>query len=455
MNMVLPKSQDKEGRLFSNRALLLLILPIIAEQFLNALMGMVDSMMVSNVGSAALSGVSLVDSVNNLVIQAFNALATGAVIICSTYIGQKDIEKAKKSASQVVLVSAALSGAVTLICLLFRTGILRLVFGRIDADVMSAASVYFTLTILSYPGIALSAAGSAIFRAQSETKLPMNISILSNILNIAGNAFLIFGLGMGVYGAAIATLFSRTFSAVVLLTLLRKKDRLLYVREYHKIRPNGNMIKKILSMGVPNGIENSMFQFGKLAIQSSVAILGTTAIAAQAMTNIFENVNGVAGIGVGIGLMTVTGQCLGAGRKEETIYYVKKLVVWAYIAILGSCLLTYAIAGPVTKLAGMEEESAKLCLYMLGWITVIKPVFWPLSFALPYGLRAAGDVRFSMLISTATMWLCRVTLATFLIRVLGFGPMGVWIGMFADWGIRAVIFSFRFAAGKWIHKVVE
>jgi putative MATE family efflux protein len=455
MNMVLPKSQDKEGRLFSNRALLLLILPIIAEQFLNALMGMVDSMMVSNVGSAALSGVSLVDSVNNLVIQAFNALATGAVIICSTYIGQKDIEKARKSASQVVLVSAALSGAVTLICLLFRMGILRLVFGRIDADVMSAASVYFTLTILSYPGIALSAAGSAIFRAQSETKLPMNISILSNILNIAGNAFLIFGLGMGVYGAAIATLFSRTFSAVVLLTLLRKKERLLYVREYHKIRPNGNMIRKILSMGVPNGIENSMFQFGKLAIQSSVAILGTTAIAAQAMTNIFENVNGVAGIGVGIGLMTVTGQCLGAGRKEETIYYVKKLVVWAYIAILSSCLLTYAIAGPVTKRAGMEEESSKLCLYMLGWITVIKPVFWPLSFALPYGLRAAGDVRFSMLISTATMWLCRVTLATFLIRVLGFGPMGVWIGMFADWGIRAVIFSFRFAGGKWIHKVVE
>ena len=455
MNMVLPKSQDKEGRLFSNRALLLLILPIIAEQFLNALMGMVDSMMVSNVGSAALSGVSLVDSVNNLVIQAFNALATGAVIICSTYIGQKDIEKARKSASQVVLVSAALSGAVTLICLLFRMGILRLVFGRIDADVMSAASVYFTLTILSYPGIALSAAGSAIFRAQSETRLPMNISILSNILNIAGNAFLIFGLGMGVYGAAVATLFSRTFSAVVLLLLLRKKDRVLYVRDYLKIRPNGGMIRKILSMGVPNGIENSMFQFGKLAIQSSVAILGTTAIAAQAMTNIFENVNGVAGIGVGIGLMTVTGQCLGAGRKEETIYYVKKLVVWAYIAILSSCLLTYAIAGPVTKLAGMEEESAKLCLFMLGWITVIKPIFWPLSFALPYGLRAAGDVRFSMLISTATMWLCRVTLATFLIRVLGFGPMGVWIGMFADWGIRAVIFSFRFAGGKWIHKVVE
>ena len=446
--------EDKE-RLFSNRALLLLILPIIAEQFLNALMGMADSMMVSNVGAAALSGVSLVDSVNNLVIQAFSALATGAVIICSTYIGQKDLVKARASASQVVLVSALLSGAVTLVCLVFRTEILRLVFGQIEEDVMAAASVYFTLTILSYPGIALSAAGSALFRAQSETRLPLNISILSNLLNIAGNAFLIFVLHMGVYGAALATFASRTFSAVVLLLLLRRKDRMLYVRDYIRIRPNRSMIGKILSMGIPNGIENSMFQFGKLAIQSSVAILGTTAIAAQAMTNIFENVNGVAGIGVGIGLMTVTGQCLGAGRKKEAVYYVKKLVGWSYIAILSSCLLTYAIGGPVTKLAGMEAESAKLCLYMLGWITIVKPIFWPLSFTIPYGLRAAGDVRFSMLVSTATMWLCRVTLATFLIRVAGMGAMGVWVGMFADWAIRAVIFSVRYARGRWIHKVVE
>ena len=440
--------------LFSNRKLLLLLIPIIAEQFLNSLMGLADSMMVSNVGAAALSGVSLVDSINNLVVQAFNAMATGGVIICATCIGQKDIKRANESARQVLLVSAVLSVTLMTICLLFRNSILRHVFGSIEQDVMQAAGIYFLLTILSYPGISLSAAASAIFRAQSNTRLPMNIAIISNIINVAGNAIMIWGFGLGVYGAAIATLASRIFSAVVLLLALRKKEQEISIREYYKIRPDFAKIKNILAMGIPNGVENSMFQFGKLAIQSSVSILGTAAIAAQSMTNIFENVNGVAGIGVGIGLMTIVGQCLGAGRKDEAIYYTKKMILWGYIAILSSCLLTFAIARPVTVLAGMEEESAKLCIYMLGWITVVKPILWAPSFVTPYAMRAAGDVKFSMIVATLTMWLCRVTLATYLIRVAGFGAMGVWIGMFCDWGIRAIIFTIRFRKGKWIHKIV-
>ena len=411
-------------------------------------------MMVSNVGAAALSGVSLVDSINNLVVQAFNAMATGGVIICSTYVGQKDLKRANDSARQVILVSAFISFVLMLICLLFRNQLLSLIFGEIEQDVMQAASIYFLLTIISYPGISLAAAGSAVFRAQSNTRLPMNVAIVSNILNVAGNAVLIWGFGLGVYGAAIATLCSRLFSAIVLLAFLRRDNQQIFVREYHKIRPDFEKIKKILAMGIPNGIENSMFQFGKLAIQSSVSILGTAAIAAQSMTNIFENVNGVAGIGVGIGLMTIVGQCLGAGRKDEAIYYTKKMIGWGYIAILSSCLLTYAISRPVTFLAGMEKESAALCIYMLGWITIVKPLLWPLSFVTPYAMRAAGDVKFSMIVATLTMWLCRVTLATYLIRVVGMGAMGVWIGMFCDWGIRGIIFTIRFRSGKWIHKVV-
>lgn len=441
--------------MFSNRKLLLLLIPIIAEQFLNSLMGMADSMMVSNVGAAALSGVSLVDSINNLVVQAFNAMATGGVIICSTYYGQRDIKRANESARQVILVSAFISFILMFICMAFRLQLLNTIFGKIEKDVMDAASIYFLLTIISYPGISLAAAGSAIFRAQGNTRLPMNVAIISNILNVAGNAVLIYGFGMGVYGAAIATMSSRIFSAVVLLALLRRDKQEIFIREYHKIRPDFPKIRKILAMGIPNGIENSMFQFGKLAIQSSVSLLGTAAIAAQSMTNIFENVNGVAGIGVGIGLMTIVGQCLGAGRKDEAIYYTKKMIGWGYIAILSSCLLTYAISRPVVYLAGMEEESAALCIYMLGWITIVKPILWPLSFVTPYAMRAAGDVKFSMLIATLTMWLCRVTLATFLIRVVGIGAMGVWIGMFCDWGIRGVIFTLRFRSRKWIHKVVD
>ncbi len=440
--------------MFSNRKLILLLIPIIAEQFLNSLMGMADSMMVSNVGSAALSGVSLVDSINNLLVQTFAALATGGVIICSTYIGQKDKKRATQAAEQLVLVAAVISLTIMAICLLFRNQLLSVIFGQIDDEVMHAASIYFLLSILSYPGIALSAAGGAIFRAQSNTRLPMNVAIVSNLLNVALNALFIFGFKLGVFGAALATLVSRVFSAVVLLALLHRSSDGICIRSYHKLRPDFSKIRRILGMGIPNGVENSMFQFGKLAIQSSVSLLGTTAIAAQAMANIFENVNGVAGCGVGIGLMTIVGQCLGAGRKDEAIYYTKKMIGWGYIVILVSCLFTYAIARPVTVLAGMEKESAALCIYMLGWITIFKPLLWSPSFVTAYGMRAAGDVKFSMVVATLTMWLCRVSLATYLIRVAGMGPMGVWIGMFSDWGIRAVIFTIRFLKGKWIHKIV-
>ena len=440
--------------IFSNKKLFLLLVPIIAEQFLNSLMGMADSMMVSNIGAAALSGVSLVDSINNLVVQAFAALATGGVIICSTYIGQRDVKRANEAAAQVLMVAGVIAFIIMAICLIFRGGLLSLIFGTIEADVMRAASIYFLLSILSYPGIALSAAGAAIFRAQSNTRLPMNVAIISNILNVAGNALFIFGFRLGVFGAALATLLSRLFSAVVLLALLTGKNQEIRVAQYLRIRPDFGKIRRILAMGIPNGIENSMFQFGKLAIQSSVSILGTTAIAAQAMTNIFENVNGIAGCGIGIGLMTVVGQCLGAGRKDEAVYYTKKMIGWGYVVIFTSCLFTYGIARPVVALAGMEKESAALCIYMLGWITIFKPLLWSPSFITAYSLRAAGDVKFSMIVATLTMWLCRVTLATLLIRVVGMGPMGVWIGMFSDWGIRGIIFTIRFMKGKWIHKVV-
>ena len=428
-----------------------MMLPIIAEQLLNALMGMADSMMVSNVGSAALSGVSLVDSINNLVVQAFNAMATGGVIVCSNFIGQKNTKKAEEAARQLIFISAVISVLLMLVCLIFRLSLLKAVFGSVDAQVMDSAEIYFFMTALSYPGVSLAAAGSAVYRAQGNTRLPMLVAVVSNSINIAGNAILIWGFGLGVFGAAAATAFSRIFSAVVLLLLLRRKNQKISVRNYLSYRPDGKNISRILSLGVPNGIENSMFQFGKLAIQSSVSTLGTAAVAAQAMTNIMENVNGIAGVAIGTGLMTVVGQCIGAGRKDEAVYYVKKMILWAYIAILVSCLFVYGICRPVTSLAGMEEESAKLCIFMLGWITIVKPLLWSPSFVIAYGMRAAADVKFSMIVSSCTMWLCRVSLATILIRFMGFGTMGVWIGMFADWGIRAIIFLIRFKSGKWIH----
>ena len=446
---------NEQQHIFTNKMLRNLLVPVIFEQVLNSLMGTVDTMMVSNVGSAAISAVSLVDSINVLVIQAFSALAAGGAIICSQYIGQKNHEMANKSARQVLFIITAISVAVTALCLIFRMPLLQLIFGKVEADVMTASRVYFFYTALSFPFIALYDAGASIFRSQGNTRGPMIVSVISNGINIGGNAILIWVFHMGVAGAAIATLASRVFCAVVVLWQLRLDRQPIVVKDYYQIRPDGKMIGRILSLGIPSGVENSMFQLGKLSIQSSVSTLGTTAIAAQAMTNILENLNGIAAIGVGIGLMTVVGQCLGAGRKDEAVYYIKKLCVLAEIIIIVSCLLVFALTIPITKLGGMEPESAKMCFHMVTWITIVKPIVWVMGFVPAYGLRAAGDVKFSMITSCTTMWVFRFCLCVYLIRFQGFGPMAVWIGMFTDWTIRGIIFGIRFHSRKWLnHKVV-
>ena len=451
------KTTTKQTHLYSNTDLRKLLIPIIIEQLLSSLMGTVDTMMVSNVGSAAISAVSLVDSINILAIQALSALAAGGAIVCAQYIGQRNKEKANESARQVLFIITAISVAVSLICLVFQKPLLRLIFGSVEAEVMRASEIYFFYTALSFPFIAAYDSAASIFRAQDNTRGPMTISMISNVMNIAGNAIMIWVFHMGVAGAALSTLISRIFCAVVVLIQLRKEreGQEIVVRDYFKIRPNWSMIKRILGIGIPSGVENSMFQLGKLAIQSTVSTLGTAAIAAQAMTNILENLNGIAAIGVGVGLMTIVGQCLGAGRKDEAVYYIKKLCVIAEIVVLTSCLIVFALTKPVTILGGMEKESADMCFHMVMWITIMKPLVWTMAFVPGYGLRAAGDVKFSMITSCCTMWACRFCLCVFLIRVMGFGPMGVWIGMFADWTVRSIIFTWRFHSRKWLqHKVI-
>lgn len=434
-----------------------LLIPVVLEQLLNSIMGTADTMMVSNVGSAAISAVSLVDSINVLVIQAFSALAAGGAIVCAQYIGQKNKEKANESARQVLFIITAISIAVSLICLVFQKPLLRLIFGSVEPAVMRASETYFFYTALSFPFIAAYDSAASIFRAQDNTKGPMIISMISNVMNIAGNAVMIWVFHMGVAGAALSTLISRIFCAVVVIIQLRKEKegQEIVVRDYFEIRPDWSMIRRILGLGIPSGIENSMFQLGKLAIQSTVSTLGTTSIAAQAMTNILENLNGIAAIGVGVGLMTIVGQCLGAGRQDEAVYYIKKLCVIAEVIIIISCLGVFALTKPITILGGMEKESADMCFHMVMWITIVKPLVWIMAFIPGYGLRAAGDVKFSMIVSCCTMWACRFCLCVFLIRVMGFGPMGVWIGMFADWTLRGIIFTWRFHSRKWLqHKVI-
>ena len=450
-NIFYDKSKVDYGNLlFPRRALWMLLIPLIIEQMLNSLMGMVDTLMVSRVGAEAISAVSLVDSINNLVLQVFAAMAAGAAIICSQYLGRKDEKGCNDAAKQIVLTVVVISSVIMIIGVGFRKPLLHLIFGSVEEAVMTNAQMYFLITALSYPFIALFQAGAAFYRACGNSKFTMKTAHIANVANIVGNTLFIFILQMGAAGAAISTLISRALCAFVVFYALRKPGYAIQLKNYFSIRPDLNLIVKILAIGVPSGIENGMFQFGKLAIQSTVSSLGTAAIAAQAMTIIFENVNGMAAVGIGIGLMTVVGQSIGAGRQEEAKYYIVKLAGYAEVAMIISCILVYIAARPVTVLAGMSEESTALCMQMILAITIVKPILWVPSFTPPNGLRAAGDVRFSMITATLTMWLCRVALSIFLMRVVKTGPIGVWYGMFADWGVRGVIFTIRFVRGKWL-----
>ena len=450
-NIFYDKSKIDYGNLlFPRRALWMLLIPLIIEQMLNSLMGMVDTLMVSRVGAEAISAVSLVDSINNLVLQVFAAMAEGAAIICSQYLGRKDEKGCNDAAKQIVLTVVVISSVIMIIGVGFRKPLLHLIFGSVEEAVMTNAQIYFLITALSYPFIALFQAGAAFYRACGNSKFTMKTALIANVANIVGNTLFIFVLQMGAAGAAVSTLISRALCAFVVFYALRKPGYAIQLKNYFSIRPDLNLIVKILAIGVPSGIENGMFQFGKLAIQSTVSSLGTAAIAAQAMTIIFENVNGMAAVGIGIGLMTVVGQSIGAGRQEEAKYYIVKLAGYAEVAMIISCILVYIAARPVTVLAGMSEESTALCMQMILAITIVKPLLWVPSFTPPNGLRAAGDVRFSMITATLTMWLCRVALSIFFMRVVKTGPIGVWYGMFADWGVRGVIFTIRFVRGKWL-----
>ena len=450
-NIFYDKSKIDYGNLlFPRRALWMLLIPLIIEQMLNSLMGMVDTLMVSRVGAEAISAVSLVDSINNLVLQVFAAMAAGAAIICSQYLGRKDEKGCNDAAKQIVLTVVVISSVIMIIGVGFRKPLLHLIFGSVEEAVMTNAQIYFLITALSYPFIALFQAGAAFYRACGNSKFTMKTALIANVANIVGNTLFIFVLQMGAAGAAVSTLISRALCAFVVFYALRKPGYAIQLKNYFSIRPDLNLIVKILAIGVPSGIENGMFQFGKLAIQSTVSSLGTAAIAAQAMTIIFENVNGMAAVGIGIGLMTVVGQSIGAGRQEEAKYYIVKLAGYAEVAMIISCILVYIAARPVTVLAGMSEESTALCMQMILAITIVKPLLWVPSFTPPNGLRAAGDVRFSMITATLTMWLCRVALSIFLMRVVKTGPIGAWYGMFADWGVRGVIFTIRFVRGKWL-----
>ena len=429
-------------------------LPLLLGNLLQQTYSLVDAAIVGRfLGINALASVGASTSVVFLILGFCNGCCGGFGIPVAQKFGARDYVTMRRYVAVSLQLAAVMSVVIAVVTSIYCADILHMM--STPENIFTGAYYYLLVTFIGVPFTFFYNLLSSIIRALGDSKTPFWFLLLSTVLNILLDLFCILVLGWGVAGAAIATLASRVFCAVVVLWQLRMDRQPIVVRNYRQIRPDGKMIRRVLALGIPSGIENSMFQLGKLAIQSSVSTLGTVAIAAQAMTNILENLNGIAAIGVGIGLMTVVGQCLGAGRKDEAVYYIKKLSVLAEIIVVASCLLVFALTIPVTKLGGMESESARMCFHMISWITVVKPIVWTLAFIPAYGLRAAGDVKFSMLTSCITMWTFRFCLCVYLIRFRGFGPMAVWIGMFTDWTVRGIVFSLRFHSRKWLkHKVV-
>lgn len=440
--------------MFTRRQIIALLIPLMLEQVLSGLMGIADTMMVTSVGDSAISAVSSVDSINTLVLNLLAALAAGGVIVCSQYLGRRDVKRANEAAQQVLLVSVGLAVVFMAVCLAFRGPLLSLIFGTVEDAVMEQALDYFLITAVSYPFLAAQQTAAAMFRAGGRSAPPMIVAAAANVVNVAGNAVTIYVFHMGVVGAALATTVSRVLGAVVLMALLRDSKLPIFIRDYHKLHLDRSLMAMVLKVGVPTGLENSMFQLGKLVVQSTVSTLGTAAMAAQAMTHMLDLVECMPSQAIGIGLLTVAGQCMGAGRIDEAKKYTKQFCAISEVTLLVMSAIVLPLTPAITRLSGMTAESAALTVELLTIITVVKCLIWVPAFTLPNGMRAAGDVRFSATVSALSMWIFRVGGSLALCRGFGVGLIGVWLAWFSDWGCRLVVYIIRYFRGTWTQKSV-
>ncbi|MBT9776357.1 MATE family efflux transporter [Clostridium sp. MCC353] len=435
--------------MFSRKDLIKLLAPLVVEQILAVLVGMVDVVMVAAVGETAVSGVSLVDSISVLIIQLLAALATGGAVVSAQYLGKKRPEQACKSAGQLVLITLLVSLVITAAALIGNKHLLRVIFGNVEDAVMRDAMKYFFLSALSYPFLALYNACAALFRSMGNSKVSMMASIVMNMINITGNAVCIYGLHMGVEGVGIPTLVSRIVAAMLMFFLIQNPDNIIRIRSFKELKFDGGMIKKILQIGIPNGLENSMFQFGKITLQSLVSSLGTAAIASFAVSSNLVTLEYLPGNALGLGLITIVGQCVGAGRIEEAKAYTKKLVLLDYGILAVICTLMILGRHQMVGLYNLSPAASEAASQMITAHSLAM-ILWPLSFIIPYYLRASNDASFTMMVSVLSMWIFRIGFAYLFVKVMGIGIMGVWYGMFIDWVARVILFVWRFRRSKGI-----
>ena len=440
---------NMEQPIFTREDLKKLIIPLIIEQMLALSIGLFDTLMVSSCGEASVSGVSLVDSISVLLIQILSALATGGAVVCSQYRVKKMPEKAKLSAGQLIFIMLTSSGTVMILVLFLHRFLLRTIFGQIEADVMDAAQIYFLISAISYPFLGVYNAGAALFRSIGNSKISMYTSLVMNVINIGGNAILIYGAGIGVMGAALATLIARMVSALVMVVLLSKKDNPLCITTPGCMHPQKDVIGKILKIGIPSGIENGMF-----LVSSLTATFGTAAIAANAVANSIAGFANIPGIAIGLAMVTVIGRCIGAGEKEQAKWYSRKLLGLAYGGMCLTDITLLILVRPLVGCFSLSGEAFAITVQLLQTFSICAMLIWPLSFALPNVLRAAGDAKYTMEVSVFSMWVFRVASSYFFAGTLKMGVLGVWIGMYVDWVFRSLLFVIRYKRGKWLNKRV-
>lgn len=438
-----------EEYLFSNKDLKNLILPLIADQFLQSLVGLADSIMVSSVGEEAVSAVSLVDTVMLLLINIFTAVATGGAVIAAQYLGKNKKGMACEAAGELLRFTVKASVVITVLAYIGRNFIIQVVFGDIEPAVMRNCQIYMVIVFISIPMIAVYNAGTAIFRAMGDSAIAMKTSLMMNAVNITGNALLVYGLHRGIEGVAIPTVVSRGLACVVILYFLNIQQNAIHIPRPFRWKTDRGLLKKILYIGIPNGLENSMFQLGKILVLSVVAGFGTASIAANAVSNNIATFCLLPGMAMSYALLTVAARCIGAGKFDQAAYYTKKFMIFTYISLIAANIIVHLLLPFILKNYGLSEEARKYAYEILIFYSFCVVTIWPPSFLIPNTLRAAADVRFTMILSIISMWIFRIGFSVVLGIYLHMGVLGVWGAMAVDWLFRGICFIWRYAGGRW------
>ncbi len=455
MGNELSAAADAKKISFTNRELITLIAPLVVEQFFAITVGLADSLMVATVGDAAISAVSLVDSISNLMIYIFSAMAAGGAAVAGQYIGRREQDNANDAGQHLVALLCVTSLGIVALAYLFKRVILTAVFGQIDADVMAATNKYYSIVMASIPGIALYNGGAAIFRTMGRSDVSLKVSLLMNGINVGGNALLIFGFHMDVAGVAIPTLVSRTVAAAVILALLFNDALPLHLSDVRAFRFRPRLLKNILYISVPSGIENGMFHLGRLILVSLISTFGTASIVANAIGNTLGNFHCFAGQALNLGMITVVSRCVGAGDYDGARHYLRKLLKAGYALMAAVNLAIIALLPLIMRVYDVSPEGERLAVIVALIHGVASIFLWIPSFSIPTFLRAAGDARFTMLASMLTMWLCRVVFAYVFGKYMGFGVVGVWTAhSILDWIVRSTVFLLRYRSDRWTTKAI-